>query len=171
MIIKAEKFILRPYQNGDQESLRMNINNKKIYQYTSHIPYPYTKKHAESWILENLKGAKKKNRESVNFAIDVLGEVAGGIGFSNIAGHKAEIGYWLGEQYWNQGIMTDAVKLVVDFGFKELNLRRIIAKVYLPNKASKRVLEKAGFKLEGILRKEIKKDQKLIDVYLLAQVR
>jgi len=171
MIIRAKKFILRPYRGGDEESLRRNINNKKIYRYTSDIPYPYTRKHAQDWIEKNLKRAKKQKPESVNFAIDVKGEVAGGVGFSHIADHKAEIGYWLGEGYWNQGIMSEAVRLVTRFGFEKLQLRRIFAKVYLPNKASKRVLEKAGFKLEGILRKEIEKDDKLIDVYLLAKVR
>ncbi len=171
MIIKAKKFILRPYRSGDEESLRRNINNKKIYRYTSHIPYPYTRKHAQDWIGKNVKRAKKQKPESINFVIDLKGEVAGGIGFSKIDDHKAEIGYWLGEKYWNQGIMTDAVKLITKFGFENLKLARIFAKVYLPNKASKKVLEKAGFKLEGILRKETKKDDKLIDVYLLAKVR
>ena len=171
IIIKSNKFILRPFKRGDENSLKENINNKKIYRNTLSIPYPYTLKDAKDWITKNLKEMKRKRPNMINFAIDINGEVVGGIGLRKIEGHKAEIGYWLAEKYWGQGIMTKAVKLVTEFGFKKLKLKRIYAYVFSWNKPSMGVLEKAGYKLEGILRKHIKKNNKFIDTYLFAKVR
>ena len=148
----------------------MNINNKKIYRNALNIPYPYTLKDAKDWITKNLKERRRKKPSMINFAIDINGEVVGGIGLKKVEGHKAEIGYWLAEKYWGQGIMTQAVKLVTGFGFKKLKLKRIYARAFSFNKASKRVLEKAGYKLEGILRKNTKKDNKFIDDYLFARI-
>ena len=171
LIIKSKKFILRPYKKGDEKSLALNINNKKIYRNTLHIPYPYTVKDAKKWVSDNLKEAKNKKFKSINFVIDINGEVAGGIGFNSIQEHKAEIGYWLGEKYHGQGIMTQAAKLVTKFGFEKLKLKRIYAFVFLWNKPSARVLEKNGFKLEGVLRKNVKKDGKLFDDCLFAKIK
>ena len=169
IIVKAKKFILRKYRKGDEELLRKNINNRKVAKYMSNVPYPYTIKDAREWIAKNLKWQKEKKPTEHKFVIDIDGEVVGAVGFSSISWeHKAEIGYWLAEKHWRQGIMTEAVKLAVKFGFKELKLKRIFAIVFSPNLASKRVLEKAGFELEGIMRKHDKKHNKFFDSYLFA---
>ena len=171
IIIKSNKFILRPFKKGDESSLRENINNKKIYRNTVNIPYPYTLKDAKDWIARNLKETRRKKPGMINFVIDINGKVAGSIGFHKIEDHKAELGYWLAEKYWGQGIMTQAVKLATEFGFKKLKLKRIYARVFSFNKASKRVLEKAGYKFEGILRKNTKKDNRFIDDCLFAKIK
>ena len=170
-IIKSKNFILRPYKKGDERSLVKNINNKKISRNTATIPYPYTLKDAKEWIARNLREAKKKRPTIINFVIDINGEVAGSAGFHKIEEHKAEIGYWLAEKYWGQGMMTEVVKLITKFGFKRLKLKRIYGLVYSFNKASMRVLEKAGYKFEGILKKNSKKANRFIDDYLFAVVR
>jgi len=170
-IIHSKKFILRPYKKRDEVSLRNSINNKKIYRNTLVIPYPYTSKHAKEWIEKNLKEGRKKKPAMVNFAIDIDGEVAGAVGFHKIEGHKAEIGYWLAEKYWGQGIMTEAVKLATKFGFKKLKLKRIYATVFPSNKASMYVLEKNNYNFEGILRKYHKKDNKFLDAHFYAKVK
>jgi len=105
----------------------------------------------------------------MNFVIDIKGEVAGSVGFNKIEGYKAEVGYWLARKYWGRGIMTKAVKLVTQFGFKKLKLRRIYAFVFTSNKASMNVLKKAGFKIEGLLKKNAKKGGKFLDDYLFAK--
>lgn len=169
--IRSKQFLLRPFRKGDEESLIKNINNKKIARNTSRIPYPYKKKDARFWINRNLKLQKKKKKTAINFAIDINGKVVGGIGFHKIEAHKAELGYWLGENYWGQGIMTSAVKLVTKYGFAKLGLRRIYADVFPFNKASVKVLEKAGYKYEGRLRKNVLKDNKPMDHLLFAKVK
>lgn len=172
IIIKSKKFVLRKYREGDEESLRKNINNRKVARYMSNVPHPYTMKNAKEWIAKDLKWQKEKKPTEVNFVIDIDGEVVGAVGFSGVKWeHKAEIGYWLAEKYWRQGIMTGAVKLAVKFGFKELKLKRIFATVFSPNLASKRVLEKVGFELEGVMKKDHKKNGRIYDSWLLAKVR
>lgn len=148
-----------------------NINDPIIARNTINIPYPYKLKDAQSWINHNLKLDKKKKKNEINFAIDINGEVVGGIGLTNIEDHKAEIGYWLNKNYRGQGIMTKVVKLMTKYGFKKLGLKRIYAFVFPFNKASIAVLKKAGYKYEGKLRKHIKKGDKLIDSLLFAKVK
>lgn len=170
IIIKTPHFTLRPLKKGDEESLAKNINNKKIYQATLRIPYPYTLKNADKWINECLKEYTKEKPKELVWVIDINSEVCGSIGLEKIEGHKAEIGFWLAEKCWNKGIMTEAVKRLTEFGFKKLKLRRIYAYVFLFNKASMRVLEKAGFEKEGLLRKDVEKDGRLMDDYIFAKV-
>ena len=97
------KYKLRPFRRGDEPSIAANINDKKIERYTLAIPYPYGLKCARQWVKFNSDLARKKKRTQQNFAIDLAGEVIGGIGLSSIRGHKAEIGYWLGVNYWGRG--------------------------------------------------------------------
>ncbi len=107
----------------------------------------------------------------INFVIDINGEVVGSVSFSKIKEYKAELGYWLAEKYWNKGIITEAVKLATKFGFKKLKLKRIYIPTFSFNKASMRVTEKNDYKLEGVLRKNVKKDNKFIDEYIFAKIK
>ncbi len=134
VVIRAKRFILRPFRKGDEKSLMENISNKIIAKNTLRIPYPYKLKDARWWINHNLKLDKKKQKHEINFAIEIDDEAVGGIGLDRIWQHCAEIGYWLGEKYWGQGIMTTAIRLVTEYGFKKLGLRRIYAFVFLWNK-------------------------------------
>ncbi len=171
-IIKGKKFILRPLKRSDAKSLSENAHNKTIYKNTIRVPYPYTLEEAKKWIDKNIREEKKKERRMINFAIDIDGEVAGMIGFSGIEKkHKAEAGYWLGEKYWGQGIMSEVIGIADEFAFKKLGIVKITAHVFDFNKASCRVLEKNGYKLEGKLEKEVKKDGKLIDVFTFGKIR
>jgi RimJ/RimL family protein N-acetyltransferase len=171
VIIKSKNFTLRPFKKGDAKSIARNINNKKIYRNTLHIPYPYTLKDANEFLAKILREAKKKKPSKVNFAIDIDGKVIGSVSLEKIEGHKSEIGYWLGERFWSRGIMSQAVKMVTDFGFYKLKLKRIYAHVFPFNKTSMQILKRNGYRFEGILRKNSKKDNKFIDDYLFAKVR
>lgn len=153
--IRTDKFILRSFKKGDEKSLKKNINNRKISRNTLAVPYPYTFKNAVDWVSRNLKEIKKKNPGMLNFVIEIEGEVAGSVGFHDINDFKAELGYWLAEKYWGRGIMTEAVKMVTKFAFGKLGLTRIYARVPSFNRGSMRVLEKAGYKFEGVLRKNV----------------
>lgn len=167
--LQGPGFVLRPYRKGDAQSLQEHINDREIAKNTLRIPYPYTIKDARSWIATCLKGNKQKKPTSVNFALTVDDKVVGGIGLDAIhERHKAELGYWLGRKYWGQGMMTVAVRLMVDYGFQQLKLARIYAHVFPFNKASARVLEKAGFSYEGLLRANAVKDGKAHDELVYA---
>lgn len=167
------KFKLRKFRKGDEESLQRNINDAGIARYTFDIPYPYSRNDAIAWIRKNLRFQKSRKPEKINFVIDINGEVAGSVGLSDInrKNRRAELGYWLARKYWNKGIMTKATSFATRFGFKKLKLARIYAFVFIPNKASQKVLEKNGFRLEGRLKKVIIKNGKFYDNLLYAKVK
>jgi len=115
---------------------------------------------------------RRKKQANIVFGIEIDGGIVGAINMHRIVpGHKAEIGYWIGKEYWGRGLMSKVIKEVVSYGFRELKLKRITAKVFPFNKASMRVLEKNHFKFEGILKKEEKKGNKYLDTHVYAKVR
>jgi [ribosomal protein S5]-alanine N-acetyltransferase len=167
--IKGKGFLIRYYRKGDESSLVRHLHNRKIYNMTMRIPYPYTQRDAEHWVSRNLQYPKKPQK--INFVIDINGEVVGGVGLFEIIKHKAEIGYWLSEKYWGKGIMTEAVGLIARYAFSKLGLVRLTAKAFAHNKASQRVLEKNGFVSEGMSKKFYLKDGNYIDAVRYAIVR
>ncbi|MCX6809964.1 MAG: GNAT family protein [Candidatus Berkelbacteria bacterium] len=170
-VIKSEHFILRPFRKEDVLSLAKNLNNPEISKNMSRVPYPYTISDAKKWIDTKAKEEKDPKRQVYSFAIDKESQVIGSIGLSQVVpGHKAEVGYWLSRDFWNQGIMSKVIQLVVDFGFKKLKLQRVEAKVFIQNPTSRHVLEKNGFLCEGILKKDVIKKGKTHDVFILAKV-
>ena len=133
---------------------------------TDMFPHPYTKSNAESFI----SFATKDDPVHI-FAIEVDGKAIGGIGIhpqTDVMRKNAELGYWLGQNYWGKGIITRAVQQMVDFGFKTFDITRIYARPYHTNIASQRVLEKAGFTLEAKFEKTIFKDGEFLDELVYA---
>lgn len=169
--INCGAFALRQLNKKDAVSIAEYGNNKKIAKnLTDEFPSPYTVKNAEWWIRFNLS---KKNERVYTFGIEVDGKVCGCISLymdkKNIK--KAVAGYWLGEAFWGRGIMSVALGKVVDFGFKELKLKRIEASVYPHNEASASVLIHNGFEKEGYLKKSALHAGKLMDEIIFAKVK
>ena len=143
--------MVRPWRPSDADALVRHASNANIAkQLRDRFPHPYTRRHAAEF-LQNATGGP----QTTNLAIDVDGEAVGGIGFvpgSDIERYSAEIGYWLAESLWGRGIATEAVGLVTAHIFADLNMLRLFALPFADNRASRRVLEKAGYEFEGILR-------------------
>ncbi len=174
MDIKVSRGIyLTQITESDKPLLLKYINDPDIYKYTLKIPYPYKEEDADFWI-NFVEESRIKERVLKQWTIkNENDELIGGIGFHSKYGnhsHKDEIGYWLGKPFWNKGIMTDVVKKACEIGFTEFNLSRIEATVFNRNIASKKVLYKAGFVLEGTLKKFYLKDDKFIDADLFARL-
>jgi ribosomal-protein-alanine N-acetyltransferase len=111
---------------------------------------------------------------TTNFAIEVDGQAIGSIGYvpgQDVERHSAEVGYWLGRAYWGRGIATAAVRALTVQLLDRPDFRRLHATVFAWNPASARVLEKAGYTLEGRLRDAVTKDGKTTDGLLYAIVR
>jgi len=166
------EFSLRKFKEGDQGSLRRNINDPEIARNTLLIPHPYTVVDALTWIADNLRLDRQERPNAVRFVIDIGGEVAGSVGFDNIDWNhqNAEIGYWLARKHWRQGIMSVAVTDAVTYGFETLNLHRIYAHVFQNNVGSERVLERNKFTLEGRLKDALVKNGTYRDVLLYGLV-
>jgi RimJ/RimL family protein N-acetyltransferase len=171
MTSDAQQIILRPWRRSDIPSIVRYGNNRRIWLNLRNIfPHPYTPADAERWlaICEASEGP------TTNFAIELGGEAIGGIAYrllDDVNCKTAVIGYWLGEPFWGRGIATTALKQATDHAFSNFALERIEATVFEWNPASARVLEKAGYVLEGRLRHSIFKDGRLADSLLYARIR
>jgi RimJ/RimL family protein N-acetyltransferase len=170
MEIKLERSVLRPWRPGDESSLVRQANNRNIWRNVRDLfPYPYTPQHAREWV--NRAG---RVHPLTNFAIVVDGEAVGGVGLvlrDDIYRRSAEIGYWIGEEFWGRGIVTEAVVAVTEWGFANFDVCRIYAGVFEWNPASMRVLEKAGYAFEARLSKQVTKDGETIDEFIYAIVK
>ena len=158
-------FLLREWQLSDKKSLAENANNINIWNNVrDYFPHPYTESDAEQFIRMVLN----KPKPLTDYAIEIDGQAAGGIGVvpqTDVSRITTEIGYWLGEKYWNRGIMTNAVKQMVEYTFEYFHATKIFATIFDFNIPSMRVLEKAGFVREAILKKSAIKNGKTIDLY------
>ncbi|MFC2089244.1 GNAT family N-acetyltransferase [Bacteroidota bacterium] len=164
-IITGSQFMLRPWSEEDADNLVKHANNEKIARnLRDGFPHPYTMKDARSWI-KMVMG----NKKDLIYAIDINGEACGGIGLhggKDVYRFNAEIGYWLSEQHWNKGILSEAVKLMLDLGFSGYQWIRIYAGIFENNPASMRVLEKCGFRKEAVFKKSVKKRGVYLDEYV-----
>ncbi len=160
MRLITDRLVIREYSEKDISNIVENINNLKVSRYMAVIPYPYTIKDAEWWVNECSKRRSKKPRIDYDLAIELEAghRCIGGIGLEsvNLKNGTAELGYWLGESYWRQKIMTEAAKAMLNFAFNKLHLRRIEIPTFVENKASTALALKLGAKHEGIKRQAVR---------------
>lgn len=156
---------IREWIISDAGELAQMLNNKKILDnLRDGLPYPYTTQDAKEYITTMLAADKTK---TFAFAIIAENKVVGSIGVfrcENIHFRTAEMGYYIGEPYWGNGIMTSAVRQVCEYVFANTDIIRIFAEPFAYNIASCRVLEKAGFQFEGLLRKNAVKNGVVLDM-------
>lgn len=164
MILANDKIKLREFTMEDKSQVANLCNNKKIWDNVRDIiPFPYSEKDAIFFI-----DVCQKENPKTTFAIEKNKNLVGVIGLvlqSDIYRLTAEIGYWIGEPYWGQGIATEAVTLLTEYGFNKLNLIRIHTGVFDFNKPSQKVLEKSGFTLDCIFKNAVIKNGKIHDEY------
>lgn len=166
------EFELRKWQISDAENVAKYGNNVKIANnLRDAFPHPYTVDDAR-WVINEYSN-NDETRQCTR-AIVVNGQAVGSIGVfvkNDVYCKDAEIGYWLGESFWNKGITSEAIKQMCKFAFQKYDIVRISAETYACNIASRKVLENAGFKLEGVLKKSIYKNGELLDSCIYALFR
>lgn len=169
MRIQLEQCEVRSLGLEDAESLALHANNRNVWiNLRDAFPHPYSRTDAEAFIERCLQPPE------TTFAIAVEGQAVGSIGFlpgKDVERLSAEIGYWIGESFWNRGIMTRVVAAVTELAMREHGLTRVYATPFGWNEASARVLEKAGYVLEGVMLGGAIKDGQVVDKYLYAYVR
>ena len=162
MEIMLTRCAVRSWRTSDADALARHADNRNIWiNLRDAFPHPYSKRDAR----EFLKSLSQRQPETL-FAIAVNDEAVGGIGFvlhPDVERVSAEIGYWLAEPFWGRGIATEALAALTAHAIQTHGLTRIYAVPFAWNAASCRVLEKAGYVLEGRLRKSAIKDGKLTD--------
>ncbi|MGQ4666019.1 GNAT family N-acetyltransferase [Metabacillus halosaccharovorans] len=154
MSLKLEtvRLILQPFKKEDAFRIRDLANDKELADILG-LPHPYELEYAKDWIAmqpEQIKnGVEYPLTITFKESYEIIGTITIRIDKSN---NKGELGYWIGKDYWGNGIATEAVNKIIDFGFNQLNLNKIWASAITRNIASKIVLEKAGLQKEGTLK-------------------
>ena len=169
--IAYEGGALRPWREDDVEALVRHANDYDVWKNLGDMfPHPYTRQDARRWV-----GGGSETRSELSLAIEVGGELAGGLGLKfprdPIYRVTAEVGYWLGRAFWGRGIMPRVLAAFVPWAFDRFALERIEAGVFETNPASARVLEKAGFALESRQRRYVIKEDRVLDRLLYVRFR
>lgn len=166
---EMEKLQLRKFCDSDLNRLVTLANNKNVSRYLiDTFPYPYRSEDAKLW----LQTGHHQNK-SVNYAITFDDELIGTVGIKPNRGwksHLAEIGYWIGEPYWNKGYTSWALGEMTSHAFKELQIKKLYAPVFESNHASMRVLEKCDYYREGVLNLEVFKDGNYHNIHYFAKI-
>lgn len=163
---------IRKWKLTDAKDIAVALSNKKIQDnLRDGIPYPYSEQDGIDYISSMLSANKD---ETFAFAITLDDKAIGSIGVfrqQNIHRQTAEMGYYIAEEYWGKGIMTDAVKQICEYVFENSDILRLYAEPFAYNAGSCRVLEKAGFKYEGTLRSNAVKNGKVVDMKMYSRLR
>ncbi len=170
--LETKRLILRAFELSDAKDVQRLAGDRAVAEMTTNIPHPYRDGMAEEWIGSHQEHYEKG--KGVHFAITTKGEgcLIGAISLMNtVSEHQAEMGYWIGKSYWNQGYCTEAAQAVMEFGFKQFNLVRIHACHFKSNPASGRIMQKLGMKHEGCRRRHVRKGDHFEDLELYGILR
>lgn len=165
--LETERLVLRPFVSSDATEVQRLAGSRSIADTTLNIPYPYDDGMAEGWISKHQ--ANFDDGKDVTFAIMLKKDnsLLGAISLMGVSqGHQAELGYWIGESFWNHGFCTEAGRAVVDYAFRVLKIIRIHSCHFKRNPASGRVMQKIGMKHEGCRKCHVKKWDKFEDLEL-----
>lgn len=170
--LETERLILRPFARSDAADVQRLAGSRAVADTTLNIPHPYEDGAAEEWISKH-QGVFEDGK-GVCFAVTLKsdGSLVGAISLMRmVEGHQAELGYWIGQPYWNRGFCTEAGRAVVAYAFSTLNLVRVYSNHLTRNPSSGRVMQKIGMRHEGHRTHHVKKWDKLEDLELYGIVK
>jgi ribosomal-protein-alanine N-acetyltransferase len=170
MQLTLERCTNRKWRLDDAPSLAKHANNPNVsLALRDFFPHPYTIADAEEYLNRVVL-----ERPTISFCIEIENSAVGGIGIrigQDVHKYSAELGYWLGEEFWGHGVMSEAVNAFADHCFRNFPFHRIFAETFSNNPASARILEKAGFVFEGRLKSNVVKNGQGLDSLVYAQTR
>jgi len=168
----SSRLTLRPFSSDDVPVVVWLAGSDSVANTTLTIPHPYHPSDATKWISNHRLDYERANSANFAIAINKTAEVIGAIGLVfSPSFFKAEMGYWIGVDYWNCGYATEAAKRVLQWAFESLHLNRVFAQYFCHNPASGRVLTKLGMREEGRLRQDVYKNDSFIDIIICSILR
>lgn len=170
MELTLKQCVIRDWDAADADAVARYANNRAIWKNLRDMfPHPYTREHAVTFVR-----SAASDQPQTAFAIAMGNEAIGAIGLRlehDVHRFTGELGFWLAQPFWGRGLMTEAVRGFVPFAFETFGLVRLQSLVFEPNRASARVLEKAGFTCDGRLRASVFKDGTLLDSLLYSRIK
>lgn len=170
--LHTQRLSLRPFDVADAPSVHVLAGNRRIADTTTNIPHPYPEGAAESWIASH--GNAFAERHALTLAVTGRdsGVLLGAVSLIDIQlrHQRAEVGYWIGVDFWGQGLCTEATAALMTFASADLAITRFVGRCYARNPASARVMEKCGMTHEGTLRQHELKWGRFEDVLLYGRV-
>ncbi len=163
--LRTERLHLRPYRMEDAPAVQHLAGHRQVFETTLRIPHPYELSMAEEWLATHPE--QYAQGKSAQFAICLRDgqQLIGAIGLEFHSEYpRAELGYWVGVEFWGQGYCTEAARAVLEYGFAQRGLRRIYATHFGTNPASGRVMQKVGMSHEGTLRQHLVKEGRFEDL-------
>lgn len=148
--LETPRLRLRPFHSGDTDDVTRLANDEELSRYIPAIPYPYPRQAAAEWLATH--------REKFDFGQEVVlaitdkqdGTLMGAIGLILTPEHRrAELGYWIGRDFWGRGLATEAGRAILKYAFEELRLEAVFANHLAPNTASGKVMLKLGMNYQG----------------------
>jgi [ribosomal protein S5]-alanine N-acetyltransferase len=170
--LETTRLVLRPFSLDDAGDVQRLAGAPEVADTTLNIPHPYEDGMAETWL--GTHQARFDAGEGVVFAITLrdMSALIGAIGLEITKRHRrAEMGYWVGVPYWGQGYCTEAAQAVVAYGFRELDLHKVVATHLVRNPASGRVMQKAGMQREGLMRQHQLNGERFEDLVIYGLLR
>lgn len=156
--LKSDRLRLGELRASDIPKIVEYAGNPNISKTTLNLPYPYAEKDAIYWLNMAHQGFKQGHQHVFGVFLEDTDEFIGGIGLHiNHAHENAEVGYWIASPFWGNGYCTEALSLVLDYGFNKIKLHKVYARHLIGNPASGKVMVKNGMILEGELIDHYKK--------------
>lgn len=143
--LTTPRLLLRPLRSTDAPRVQALCGNWNVARMLGRVPYPYPDGLAESWIAE--QGPARQTGSAYNFAIELAGELVGVVGIERQKNGDNVLGYWLGEEWWGQGLMGEAVARLLRFAREDMGMTKVVTTCLADNPASGRVLAKCGFRV------------------------
>ena len=164
MRLETERLILRAVEEEDAPDLLPIMNDPDVTENLL-LPHPYPEERVNQWILSGRESLQHAERYEIAVVRKDTGRAIGVCSLYRVSREhlSAELVYWIGKEHWGKGYITEAARRVIEFGFEDLGLERICAGCFARNNASERVIEKLGFKPEGLARGEFKKGDERFD--------
>jgi [ribosomal protein S5]-alanine N-acetyltransferase len=158
--IRTRRLELVPPRLDQVGALLALFREQSVARWTLHVPHPYTASDAREHILRSRTMRRRGRSLSLQIVRRADGELVGGVGLHNLdEDHSsAEVGYWVGRPYRHHGYAEEATRALVNVAFRRLGLHRVEAAVFPGNSSSVRLLRRCGFRYEGRVRDEVRKD-------------
>jgi ribosomal-protein-alanine N-acetyltransferase len=169
--LQTPRLILRPFALTDAADVQRLAGAPEVADTTLNVPHPYKDGMAEDWISSHAE--QFASGTIITYAVALKGQstpkdqsgLVGAVSLGVTVRHsRAELGYWIGVPFWNQGYATEASAALIEYGFDALGLHKITASHFVRNPASGRVMQKLGMTLEGTRHSHFLKGKHFEDV-------